>query len=233
MKSGSFLLSLPAFGARRLRVELRAFLAGQRRETGSCLPEKPCTNHRVRARALIGLLEAEPHVLNPSSARSLWFQRLFEDQRNKELLKEQRNSREGIALNVVVSCGRQGVGEQLRRRHSGGRARSPTPVAELGGRVLQRHRAASCPVITVRILASASGLGPRSERGSGCQPAIHSPPGGIFCGWGLSPEGCTLASPRTPVRTWDGSSGFLLSLDRVPAAVSLVAPCWGSKRPKP
>ncbi|XP_040347746.1 uncharacterized protein LOC121040989 [Herpailurus yagouaroundi] len=148
MKSGSFLLSLPAFGAQRLRVEIRAFLAGQRRETGSCLPEKPCTNHRVQARALIGLLETEPHVLNPSSARSLWFQRLFEDQRNKELLKEQRNSREGIALNVVVSCGRRGVGEQLWRRHSGGRARSPTPVAELGGRVLQRHRAASCPVIT-------------------------------------------------------------------------------------
>lgn len=159
MKSGSVLLSLSAFGARRLRVEIRAFSAGQRRETGSCLPEKPCTNHRVQARALIGLPETEPHVLNPSSARSLWFQRLFEDQRNKELLKEQRNSREGIAL-TVVSCGRHGVGEQLRRRHSGGCVRSPTPVAELGGRVLQRHRAASCPVVPVRVLASASGLGP-------------------------------------------------------------------------
>ena len=51
------------------------------------------SNHSAQAQALTGLLKTQSDVLNPSSARTLVVLfGLFKDVRNKELLKEQRNS---------------------------------------------------------------------------------------------------------------------------------------------
>lgn len=153
------------------------------------------SHHSGWAQALIGLFKTQSDILNPSSTRSLVALRgPSKDVRNKELLKEQRNSPGRTFIKFYYKLQDAPSRKNSCSVRSSRRAfKVKDAVAELSGCVLQRYKGRPLPGSVL----SAS-LTPRTQaewfraRVRWCGHIIRKPVGkslpGGHCGHGLSPR---------------------------------------------